>query len=111
MDGPDEFNFSPKADILAQWLAAYHVQVAVCLALHGVGTEVGQKPEAVRAVLMTQFQGLRADPGEELPTGPQLALRQVPLGYEQQHDRHPVKVIVERQNVLILVSDAGGRTP
>lgn len=64
--------------IVAQEVAAQDVQIGVGLALHRIAAELGEEPEAARAVFLAHLDG---DPANGREFSPHLLLAHVLLRY------------------------------
>ena len=97
------------ADVEAEGCASYDVEVTVRLGLEAVAAEVGEDAEAVGAGLFAEADGEVAHGREEIAAGPEVRLRDVALGDDEEHDGHPVELVVENEDVVVFVSGAGGQ--
>ena len=77
----------------------------VLLALHGIGTQVGDETEALWTVGHPHLNGDLAHPSH---VAPQLFLGHVPPGNDEEHHWHPPQSIAKDHDLFVLVEDLGG---
>ena len=101
---------SPDAltEVASQELAAYDVQVSVGLALHSVSPEVRKYAEAIGTAFLSNLSRQVAHLREQVTAAPELCLGQVRLGNDEYLHGHPVELIVEDNDALVLVVNGGG---
>ena len=100
---------SPDAlpEVASQELAAYDVQVSVGLALHSVPPEVRKYAEAIGTAFLSYLSRQVAHLREQVAAAPELCLRHVRLGNDENLHRNPVELVVEDDDALILEVDGG----
>ena len=98
------------ADVESKARAAHDVEMAVGLRLEAVVAEVGEDTEAVGTVLLAHPDRQGPESRQDRSVGPELDLGHVLFGHEEEHDRHPVEMVVENDEVVFLVSDPRGQT-
>ena len=99
------------ADALAQVppkeLSADDMEMRVRLALHAVSPEVGKDTKSVGAMLLAHLRREAAHVRQQIAAAPQFGLSHVRLGDDEYLHGHPVELVVEDDDAVVLEVDCG----
>ena len=95
------------AQIAPKELASNHMQVCVRLALHSVAPEVGKDAESVGAVLFAHLGREVSHVRQQVAAAPEFGLRHVRRRNDEDLHGHPVELVIEDDDALVLVVNGG----